>query len=118
MRVSRVPTGCMPNESNWRDRTFCCAGRPSWKNQPTARCEDRLARIYPLPLKDSGDGQHVRPARPKRVSLPSPETCHTISKEQLMTTVQQKLRQIVTETFLVGQDQGELPGDTSFIDSG
>jgi len=35
-----------------------------------------------------------------------------------MTTVEQKLRQIVTETFLVGQESVELAGDASFIESG
>jgi acyl carrier protein len=35
-----------------------------------------------------------------------------------MTIVEQKLRQIVTETFLVGGENGDLPGDASFIDTG
>ena len=35
-----------------------------------------------------------------------------------MTTVEQKLRQIVTETFLVGGENGDLHGDASFIDTG
>jgi len=35
-----------------------------------------------------------------------------------MMTIEQKLRQIVTETFLVGDEIGELPGDASFIEMG
>ena len=35
-----------------------------------------------------------------------------------MTIVEQKLRQIVTETFLVGGEIGDLPGDASFIETG
>jgi acyl carrier protein len=38
--------------------------------------------------------------------------------EHRMTMVEQKLRQIVTETFLIGGENGDLPGDTSFIDTG
>jgi acyl carrier protein len=38
--------------------------------------------------------------------------------EQMMRIVEQKLRQIVTETFLMGAESGELPGDASFIDLG
>jgi len=33
-------------------------------------------------------------------------------------TVEQKLREIVTDTFLVGSEIGSLPGDASFIDMG
>jgi len=33
-------------------------------------------------------------------------------------SVEQKLRKIVTETFLVGGDNGELGGDDSFIETG
>jgi acyl carrier protein len=35
-----------------------------------------------------------------------------------MTSVEQKLRKIVTETFLVGEDSVELQGDGSFIETG
>jgi acyl carrier protein len=35
-----------------------------------------------------------------------------------MTMIEQKLRQIVSETFLVGGENGDLPGDASFIDTG
>lgn len=35
-----------------------------------------------------------------------------------MTIVEKKLRQIVTETFFVGGESGELAGDISFIDTG
>jgi acyl carrier protein len=35
-----------------------------------------------------------------------------------MTSVEQKLRKIVTETFLVGGDRSELRGDDSFIETG
>jgi acyl carrier protein len=35
-----------------------------------------------------------------------------------MTSVEQQLRKIVTETFLVGGDRSELRGDDSFIETG
>lgn len=35
-----------------------------------------------------------------------------------MTSVEQKLRKIVTETFVVGGDSSELRGDDSFIETG
>jgi acyl carrier protein len=35
-----------------------------------------------------------------------------------MTVVEQKLRKIVTETFLVGGESGDLLGDDSFIEKG
>jgi acyl carrier protein len=35
-----------------------------------------------------------------------------------MTIVEQKLRKIVTETFLIGGESGDLLGDDSFIEKG
>ena len=35
-----------------------------------------------------------------------------------MTVVEQKLRKIVTDTFLVGEESGDLLGDDSFIEKG